>query len=126
MRLRSLLPIILASLPLAAGTSASASASVSVRIVSKEWLASNDARLLASPRSATATSRGIIQENGATYLLVDVKGNSFKFEVPQGTVVPEGTVQVNYVPLYDQGHQRLVAMTINDRNMVREYKNTKP
>lgn len=117
MRLRSLLLIVLASLPLAAGSSASAS--TSVRIVSKEWLATNDVRLLAAPRTVAATSKGLVQENGSTYLLVDLKGKTFKFEVPQGTTAPEGTVQINYIPLYDQGHQRLVAMSINDRQIVR-------
>lgn len=117
MRLRSLLLIILASLPLVAG--ASASVSVSVRIVSKEWLATHDSRLLAPPRTLTAISKGMIQENGSTYLLLDLKGNTFRFEVPQGTESPEGPVQVNYVPLYDQGRQRLVAMSINDRDLNR-------
>lgn len=115
MRLCSLLLIILASLPSAAGTSAS----VSVRIVSREWLATNDSRLLAAPRSVAAISKGLVQENGSTYLLVDLKGKTFRFEVPQGTTAPEGTVQINYIPLYDQGHQRLVAMSINDRQVVR-------
>ena len=117
MRLHSLLPIILASLPLTAG--ASASVSTSIRIVSLEWLATHDSRLLASPRMVIAISKGLFQENGSTYLLVNLKGNTFKFEVPNGTEAPEGTVQVNYVPLYDQGHQRLVAMSINDRNVAR-------
>jgi len=117
MRLRSVLPIVLASLPLLAG--ASTSVSTSIRIVSQEWLATHDSRLLASPRTVTATSKGMIQENGSTYLLVNLKGNTFRFEVPNGTEAPTGTVQVNYIPLYDQGHQRLVAMTINDRHLVR-------
>lgn len=120
MRLRSLLPLLMvASLPLAAGASASASASasLSIRIASKEWLATHDSRMLASPRTVAAISKGMIQENGSTYLLLEIKGNTFRFEVPQGTETPVGTVQVNYVPLYDQGRQRLVATTINDRNL---------
>lgn len=118
MRLRALLPILLASLlPLAAG--ASASVSVSVQIVSREWLATHDSRLLAPPRTLTAVSKGMIQENDSTYLLVNFKGNTFKFEVPNGTEAPEGSVRVNYVPLYDQDHQRLVAMSINDRDLNR-------
>ncbi len=119
MRLRSLLPLLLISIPLAAGASASGRASLSIRKASKEWLASHDSRMLASPRSVAATSKGMIQENGTTYLLVDLNGNQFKFEVPQGTEAPQGSVQVNYVPLYDQGRQRLVAMSINDRNLAR-------
>ncbi len=119
MRLRSLLLVILASLPLAAGASASASASISIRVASKEWLAKNDSRLLASPRTVAAVSKGMLQENGSTFLLVDLNGNTFKFEVPQGTEAPTGTVQVNYVPLFEQGRQRLVAMSINDRQVVR-------
>ncbi|MBL0312148.1 MAG: hypothetical protein IPP78_05410 [Holophagaceae bacterium] len=119
MRLRSLLPIILACLPLTAGASASATASVSIRIASKEWLAANDSRLLASQRTLTAISKGLVQENGSTFLLADFKGNTFKFEVPQGTQAPAGSVQINYVPLQDQGHQRLVAMSLNDRDLNR-------
>jgi hypothetical protein len=115
MRLHALLLIILASLHLAAG--ASASASVSIRIISQAWVATHDSRLLAPARSIAAISKGVIQENGSTYLVLEHKKNSFKFEVPQGTKAPEGTVQVNYVPLYDQGRQRLIATTINDRNL---------
>jgi len=115
MRLRSLLPIILASLPLTAGAAASVSASI--RIVSQEWLATHDPRLLAATRTVTAIARGMIQENGSTYLLLDLKGKTFRFEVPNGTEAPEGLVQVDYVPLRDQGHQRLVAMAINDRDL---------
>ena len=119
MRLPALLPMILASLPLTAGAAASASVLVSVRIVSKEWLATHDTRLLASQRTVTAISKGMIQENGSTYLLADLKGNTFRFEVPQGTEAPAGLVQINYVPLNDQGRQRLVAMSLNDRDLNR-------
>lgn len=117
MRLRTLLPLLLACLPLAAGASASASASVSIRVASKEWLATHDVRMLASPRTVAAISKGLIQEHGSTYLLTELNGNTFKFEVPQGTETPAGRVQVNYVPLYDQGRQRLVATSINNRNL---------
>ncbi len=117
MRLRSLLPLILASLPLTAG--ASASVSTSIRIVSREWLATHDSRLLAAPRTVTATSLGITQENGITYLRVAVKGNTFKFEIPQGTEAPAGTVQIAYVPVQEQGRQRLVAMSLNNRDLNR-------
>ena len=119
MRLHNLLPLLLAGLPLTASSAPSAStsarASVSIRIESKEWLATHDSRLLASSRSISANARGMIQENGSTYLLLDLKGNTYKFEVPQGTETPAGSVQVNYVPLYDRGQQRLVALSINDR-----------
>lgn len=117
MRLSVLLSLILASLPLAAD--ASASISTSIRIVSQEWLASHDSRLLASQRKVTATSLGTTQENGTTYLRVAIKGNSFKFEIPQGTEVPTGTVQIAYVPVQEQGRQRLVAMSLNDRDLNR-------
>lgn len=119
MRLFAFLPVLLASLPLAAGASASASVSVSIRIVSKEWLASNNVGLLAPQRTITAVSKGLLQENGSTYLLADLKGNTFKFEVPEGTEAPAGLVQIHYVPLHDQGRQRLVAMALNDRDLNR-------
>lgn len=117
MRLRAFLPLILAFLPLAAG--ASASVSVSVRIVSREWLATHDSRLLAPPRTVTVVSKGLVQENGATFLLAEFKGNTFRFEVPSGTEAPAGMLQIAYVPLNDQGHQRLVAMTLNERDLNR-------
>lgn len=119
MRLLALLPIILASLPLTAGASASASVSVSVRIVSKEWFATHDSRLLASQRTITAQAKGMVRANGLTYLLAEFKGNTFRFEVPNGTEAPAGSVQINYVPLRDQGRQQLVAMTLNDRDLNR-------
>lgn len=104
------LPIMLASLPLAAGATAQASASV--RIVKKEWLAKRDPRLLAASRTVTGVSNGTVQEHGVTYILLTLNGNVFRFEAPPGLEIPNGKLRIGYVPLYEKGRQRLVAMTI--------------
>ena len=117
MRLRSLILITLASLPLAAGATASASASISIRVASKEWLATHDSRMLATPRTIDAISKGTLRKNGASYLVTELNGNTYRFEVPNGTKSLAGQVTISYVPLYDQGRQRLVATSINNINL---------
>ncbi len=123
MRLPSILTLALACLPLISASAGSASASgtavLKIRVVSAGWLEKNDVRLLSAPRNGQGTSRGLVNENGQAYLLVELNGNSLKFEVPQGTVSPEGPVHVSYVPVFEGGHQRLIALSLNGRNLGR-------